>query len=82
MQKYGQMFAKQSLTLMVKGVVKMFPRGFENAYTHEIERRKDEMRDAAKKRRESRYIKRRKSMVLPIAILSFISWLLVSIIVH
>lgn len=67
---------------MVKGVVKMFPRGFENAYAHEIERRKDEMRDAAKQSRERQYLKRRKSVVLPVAILSFLSWLLMSLISH
>jgi len=60
----------------------MFPKGFDNAYSHEVERRKDEMRDVAKSRLERQHNRKRKPIVLPIAILSAIAWLVITIFLH
>jgi hypothetical protein len=43
---------------------KMFPSDIEKAYAHEVERRKDEMRDAAKHNFESQFVKRRRLTAL------------------
>ena len=55
----------------------MFTRGFDNAYAHEAERRKDDMRDAANHNLARKYSKGRNSTVVSIATLSIIGWLLV-----
>jgi hypothetical protein len=60
----------------------MFPTGFENAYAHEVERRKDEMRNAAKSRLERRYIKNRTRSAWPMMILSILTRLLTGLIGH
>jgi hypothetical protein len=62
--------------LFMKGA-RMYPRGFENAYAHEVERRKDEMRAAAKHNLERQSIQRRKTAALPKAILSILARILV-----
>jgi hypothetical protein len=54
----------------------MFPSDLENAYRYEVERRKDEMRDAAKDRLVRDLVKKRKSPVMSILILSLLGWLL------
>jgi hypothetical protein len=54
----------------------MFPRGFENAYAHEVERRKDEWRDAARHNLEGKYFKGRKTSTLPITVMSILAWVL------
>ena len=54
----------------------MFPRGFENAYAYEVERRKDERRDVARHNLEGKYSKGRKTATLPITILSIFAWVL------
>ena len=54
----------------------MFPSDLNNAYAYEVERRKDEMRNAAKSRFERGNPKRRKPVVLPVAIASIITLLL------
>jgi ABC-type spermidine/putrescine transport system permease subunit II len=60
----------------------MFPRGFENAYAHEVERHKDEMRDAARHNLAAKYFKQRKKVVLPIAFLSILAGILEIVISH
>jgi hypothetical protein len=50
----------------------MFPSDFDNAYAYEIERRKDEMRDAAKSQMEHGFRKKRKPVALSMAILSIL----------
>jgi len=60
----------------------MFPKGFENAYAHEVERRKDEMHEAAKSRFERQYTRGRKPVVLPIAILIAIAGLVLVMFLH
>jgi len=54
----------------------MFPRGYENAYAYEVERRKDERRDAARHNLEGKHFKGRKTATLPLAILSIFVWVL------
>ena len=54
----------------------MFPRGFENAYAHEVERRKDERRDATRHNLEGKYSKSRKTATLSITVLSIFAWVL------
>ena len=55
----------------------MIPGNLENAYAYEIERRKDEMREAAKSHLVHQSLKRRKSPAWPMAILSILAWLLI-----
>lgn len=54
----------------------MFPSDLDNAYAYEVERRKDEMRNAAKSRMERDFSKKRKPVALPVAILSILTLLL------
>lgn len=54
----------------------MFPSDLNNAYAYEVERRKDEMRNAAKNHMERDFVKRRKLVVVPVVILSVLSLLL------
>jgi hypothetical protein len=54
----------------------MFPSDLDNAYAYEVERRKDEMRNAAKSRMERDFNKKRKPVALPVAILSILILLL------
>jgi hypothetical protein len=54
----------------------MFPSDLNNAYAYEVERRKDEMRNAAKSRMERDFSKKRKPVALPVAILSILTLLL------
>ena len=58
----------------------MFFHNLENAQAFEVERRKDEMRDAAKHNLVRPNTKRRKSAALPFAILSILTWIMASII--
>jgi hypothetical protein len=60
----------------------MFPSDIEKAYAHEVERRKDEMRDAAKHNFESQFVKRRRLTALPHAILSILTRILAILIAH
>ena len=57
----------------------MFPRGYENAYAHEAERRKDEMRDAKRHQLERQHLKTRRHVTLPLAILSIVFWLIATL---
>ena len=60
----------------------MHPSDLENAYAHEIERRKDETRDAANYRFERQHRKERKHIAIPIALLSILVWFLVALMGH
>ena len=60
----------------------MFPSDIEKAYKHEVERRKDEMRDAAKHNFERQFVKRRKLVALPMAILNLVARILAILIGH
>ena len=60
----------------------MFPSDLENAYAYEKERRKDEMRDAAKSQLVPQRFPVRASQVRRIAILSIPIWLLISFLVR
>lgn len=60
----------------------MFPRGYENAYAHETERRKDEMRDAKRHQLEHQHLKPRRQVTLPLAILSVLFWLIATLMSH
>ena len=57
----------------------MFPRGYENAYAYEAERRKDEMRDAKRHQLERQHLKPRRHVTLPLVILSTIFWLIATL---
>ena len=54
----------------------MFPSDLNNAYAYEVERRKDEMRNAAKSRLERGISKKRKPVAIPVAIMSILSLIL------
>jgi hypothetical protein len=60
----------------------MHPSDLENAYAYEIERRKDEMRDAANYRFERQHRKERKHVAIPIMLLGFLIWFLVALMSH
>ena len=60
----------------------MFPSDIEKAYAHEVERRKDEMRDAAKHNFERQFVRRRRLTALPMAILSLLGRILAILIGH
>lgn len=58
----------------------MFPSDLENAYAHEVERHKDEMRAAVRHNFENQSLKRRKFTALPMAILTILSLVFASLI--
>ena len=60
----------------------MFPSDMNNAFAYEVERRKDEMRDAATSNWERKNSKKRRPRVLPMAILSTIIRMLTIFIGH
>jgi len=57
----------------------MFPNP-ENAYYPERERRQDQIREASNHNLAQKFSRRPKSITLPIAVLSIITWLLVTLI--
>jgi len=60
----------------------MFPRGFDNAYAYEAERRKDEMRDVEKNRLGRKHTKMRRPTVLQIAVFSAITLRMIIMFLH
>jgi hypothetical protein len=60
----------------------MFPSDLNNAYAYEVERRKDEMRNAAKDRFGREFPKRRRVVILPMAFVSIIALILTIFIGH